>query len=60
MEGENTTVSDISTNFETTCVPAKRNDTEDSLEKSMSAVSVGREELESRFLNQIDGGQTGR
>jgi hypothetical protein len=44
---------------ETTRVPAKRNDVEDRLEKSMSAVSVRREELESRFLDQ-DRGETGR
>jgi hypothetical protein len=31
---------------------SKRNDVEDKLERSISAVSVGLEELESRFLNQ--------
>jgi hypothetical protein len=38
---------------------AVRNDVEDRLERSISAVSVGQEELENRFLNQ-DRGQTGR
>jgi hypothetical protein len=41
-------------------VPAKRNDVEDRLEKSMSAMSVGREELECRFLKQKGREQTGR
>jgi hypothetical protein len=31
---------------------AVRNDVEDSLERNVSAVSVGQEELENRFLNQ--------
>jgi hypothetical protein len=44
--------------FKTTCVQAKRNDVEDRLENSTNAVSVGREELESRFLDQ-DRGETG-
>jgi hypothetical protein len=39
-------------------VPVKRNDV-DRFKKRMSAVSVGREELEDRFLDQ-DRGQTGR
>jgi hypothetical protein len=38
---------------------AVRNDVKDRLERSISAVSVGQEELENRFLNQ-DRGQTGR
>jgi hypothetical protein len=33
-------MSDISTSFETTYVPAKRNAVEDQLERSISAVSV--------------------
>jgi hypothetical protein len=41
----------ISTNYETTCVPAKRSSIEDQLEWSISAVSV---EQESRFLNEKD------
>jgi hypothetical protein len=41
-------------------VPAKRNDVEDQLEKSISAACVKQEELESRFLNEKDQGQTGR
>jgi ribosome-associated translation inhibitor RaiA len=38
---------------------AMRNDVEDKLEKSISAMSVGQEELENKFLNQ-DRGQTCR
>jgi D-ribose pyranose/furanose isomerase RbsD len=38
---------------------AARNDVEDKLEKNISALSVGQEELENRSLNQ-DRGQTGR
>jgi hypothetical protein len=38
---------------------AVRNDVEDKLEKNISALSVGQEELENRSLNQ-DRGQTGR
>jgi hypothetical protein len=34
-------------------------DVEDRLERSVSAVSVGQEDLENRFLNQ-NRGQTGR
>jgi hypothetical protein len=41
-------------------VPAKRNDVEDQLERSISDVSVEQEELESRFLNEKDRGETGR
>jgi hypothetical protein len=41
-------------------VPAKRSDVEDQLERRISAVSVKREELESRFLNEKDRGQTAR
>jgi hypothetical protein len=41
-------------------VPAKRSSVEDQLERSISAVSVEQEELESRFLNEKDRGQTGR
>jgi hypothetical protein len=44
-------LSDISTSFETR-VPAKRSSVEDQLERSVSAVSVVQEELESRFLNE--------
>jgi hypothetical protein len=40
-------------------VPAKRNDVEDQLERSKSAMSVEQEELEGRFLNEKDQGQTG-
>jgi hypothetical protein len=47
-------MSDISTSFETTYEPAKRNADEDQLERSISAVSVEQEELESRFLNEKD------
>jgi hypothetical protein len=53
-------LSNISTNFETTCVPAKRSSVEDQLERSINAVSVEQEQLESRFLNEKDQGQTGR
>jgi hypothetical protein len=38
---------------------AMRNDVEDRLERSISAVSVGQEELDNRLLNQ-NRGQTGR
>jgi hypothetical protein len=41
-------------------MPAKRSDVGDQLERSRSAVSVEQEELESRFLNEKDQGQTGR
>jgi hypothetical protein len=40
-------------------MPAKRSDVEDQFERSISAVSVEQEELESRFLNEKDQGQTG-
>jgi hypothetical protein len=53
-------LSDISTSFETTYVPAKRSSVEGQLERSISAVNVEQEELESRFLNEEDRGQTGR
>jgi hypothetical protein len=52
-------LSDISTCFETTCVPGNRNDVEDSLEKRMSALSVEWEDLEKTYLDQVRG-QTGR
>jgi hypothetical protein len=45
----------ISTNFGTTCVPVKRSDVENNLETS---ISVGWEVFENRFLDQ-DRGPTG-
>jgi hypothetical protein len=53
-------LSDISTNFKTTCVLAKRSSVEDRLGRIISAVSVEQEELESRILNEKDRGRTGR
>jgi hypothetical protein len=41
-------------------VPAKRSSVEDRLGRSISAVNVEQEELESRFLSEKDRGQTGR
>jgi hypothetical protein len=43
-----------------TRVLAKRGSVEDQLERSISAMSVEQEELDSRFLNEKEQGQTGR